>query len=57
MKRLFLCMERELVVVKEHNDNYETTYHLQNMQPTCIVADPFHPNRILRNIWTRSMVK
>ncbi len=29
MKRLFLCMERELVVVKEQYDNYETTYHLQ----------------------------
>lgn len=41
MKRLFLCMERELVVVKEQYDDYETTYHLQNMQPTCIAVDPF----------------
>lgn len=46
MKRLFLCMERELVVVKEQYDNYETTYHLQNMQPTCIAVDPFRPNRV-----------
>ena len=41
MKCLFLCMERELVVVKERYGNYEAAYHLQNMQPTCIAVDPF----------------
>ncbi|MEC2445366.1 glycosyl hydrolase, partial [Bacillus cereus] len=56
MKRLFLCMERELVVVKEHNDNYETTYHLQNIQPTCIAVHPFQKNRLYfgtigRGLW------
>lgn len=30
MKRLFLCMERELVVVKEQYGHFETAYHLQN---------------------------
>lgn len=47
MKRLFLCMERELVVVKERYGNYEAAYHLQNMQPTCIAVDPFHTQVLL----------
>ena len=47
MKRLFLCMERELIVVKERYGNYETAYHLQNMQPTCIAVDPFHTQVLL----------
>ncbi len=47
MKRLFLCMERELVVVKERYGNYEAAYHLQNMQPTCIAFDPFHTQVLL----------
>ena len=34
-------MERELIVVKERYGNYETAYHLQNMQPTCIAVDAF----------------
>ena len=55
MKRLFLCMERELVVVKEHNDNYETTYHLQNMQPTCIAVDPFQKNRVYCGTFGRGL--
>lgn len=55
MKRLFLCMERELVVVKEQYDNYETTYHLQNMQPTCIAVDPFHPNRVYCGTFGRGL--
>ena len=55
MKRLFLCMERELVVVKEQYDNYETTYHLQNMQPTCIAVDPFRPNRVYCGTFGRGL--
>ncbi len=55
MKRLFLCMERELVVVKEHNDNYETTYHLQSMQPTCIAVDPFQKNRVYCGTFGRGL--
>ncbi len=40
-------MERELIVVKERYGNYETAYHLQNMQPTCIAVDPFHTQVLL----------
>ena len=55
MKRLFLCMERELVVVKEQYGNYETAYHLQNMQPTCIAVDPFHQNRVYCGTFGRGL--
>lgn len=55
MKRLFLCMERELVVVKERYGNYEAAYHLQNMQPTCIAVDPFQKNRVYCGTFGRGL--
>ncbi len=55
LKRLFLCMERELVVVKERYGNYEAAYHLQNMQPTCIAVDPFQKNRIYCGTFGRGL--
>lgn len=55
MKRLFLCMERELVVVKEQYGHFETAYHLQNMQPTCIAVDPFQKNRVYCGTFGRGL--
>lgn len=55
MKRLFLCMERELVVAKERYGNYEAAYHLQNMQPTCIAVDPFQKNRVYCGTFGRGL--
>lgn len=55
LKRLFLCMERELIVVKERYGNYEISYHLQNMQPTCIAVDPFQKNRVYCGTFGRGL--
>ena len=48
-------MERELIVVKERYVNYETAYHLQNMQPTCIAVDPFQKNRVYCGTFGRGL--
>lgn len=48
-------MERELVVVKERYGNYEASYHLQNMQPTCIAVDPFQKNRVYCGTFGRGL--
>ncbi|MBN2908087.1 glycosyl hydrolase [Polycladomyces sp. WAk] len=51
MRRLFLCMERELVIW----DGKKVQYHFQGMQPTSIASDPFHPGRLYCGTFGRGL--
>ncbi|WP_051271117.1 WD40/YVTN/BNR-like repeat-containing protein [Shimazuella kribbensis] len=46
MKRFFLGMPEELVVVDENGSSYDVQNHLSGIQPTFLTYDPFSPNRI-----------
>lgn len=55
MKRYFLCMEQELIIVDDHQGDYQIQYHLQGLQPICIAMDPFYPKRIYCGTFGRGL--
>jgi photosystem II stability/assembly factor-like uncharacterized protein len=46
MKRFFLCMSEELIVVDELKTKYELQPRTHVLKPVCIAIDPFMPNRL-----------
>jgi hypothetical protein len=53
---MYLAMERELLVVREQQGGtWQTESHLVGMQPTCLAADPLHPERIYCGTFGRGL--
>ncbi|MEC0176795.1 glycosyl hydrolase [Paenibacillus favisporus] len=46
MKRFFLCMSEELIVVDELTTKYEARTHPLVLHPVCIAVDPLMANRL-----------
>ncbi|HLR79255.1 MAG TPA: glycosyl hydrolase [Bacillota bacterium] len=46
MKTFFLGMEDELFIVKETEDGYRSTNHLEGTQPTSLAVDPHNKKRM-----------
>ena len=56
MLRLYLAMERDLLVVSQTRDaKWDSTSHLVGMQPTCIAIDPLRPERIYCGTFGRGL--
>jgi hypothetical protein len=56
MLRMYLAMERELLVVTRKRDaTWYVESHLMGMQPTCIAVDPLLPERIYCGTFGRGL--
>lgn len=55
MKKMYLAMERELVVASQKNGTWQVSHHLEGMQPMCLAKDPFSPERLYCGTFARGM--
>lgn len=56
MIRLFLAMERDLLVASQTNEaSWHAESHLVGMQPTCVAADPLMPERVYCGTFGRGL--
>ncbi|QKG85034.1 glycosyl hydrolase [Kroppenstedtia pulmonis] len=56
MKRIFLAMERELLVIRQSDKNSLTVKErLTGMQPICVAVDPYSPERIYCGTFARGL--
>ena len=44
--RMYLAMEKELLVVSQQHHAWQADVSLVGMQPTCVAIDPFRPERV-----------
>ena len=57
MRRMYLAMERELVVATEEGNGWRAERHLAGMQPVCLAADPARPEVIYCGTYARGLYK
>lgn len=53
--KLYLAMERELLVAEPRNGYWQTQSHLEGMQPTCVAVDPFRPQYVYCGTFGRGL--
>lgn len=55
MRAMYLAMERELLVVYQHNGAIDVERQLIGMQPTCVATDPLRPERVYVGTFGRGL--
>jgi BNR/Asp-box repeat len=55
MTKLYLAMEKDLLVVDVHGERITTKPTLQGMQPICVTFDPFRPERVYCGTFGRGL--
>ncbi|HLG78404.1 MAG TPA: glycosyl hydrolase [Ktedonobacteraceae bacterium] len=55
MKKIYLAMERELLVTSQQHGAWQTETHLVGLQPTCLAIDPFQPERVYCGTFGRGL--
>lgn len=43
---IYLALQKEVLVARQHNGAWQTETHLTDMQPTCLAADSQQPERV-----------
>lgn len=53
--KIYLVMERELLVASHQNGKWQTESHLVGMQTSCLAIDPFQPERVYCGTFGRGL--
>ncbi len=52
---MYLAMEKELLVVKQHNGKWQVEPQLVGLQTTCVATDPMRPERVYCGTFGRGL--
>lgn len=56
--KMYLAMQRELVVVEQAGEGWQAHTFLEGLQPTCLAVDPFRSEIVYcGTFWARTLAK
>lgn len=55
LMKLYLALEKELLIVEQDDNHWRTTSHLSGLPVTCVAADPRQPERIYCGTFGRGL--